>query len=289
MAVDLRMMGTWPLPQRISTVASALLLVLYLLRPDGLFFLGSVLFGLVGLGPTALTSLRLSRQELALTFREQSEEVRVAIDEKADEAEGATVEPPVPADRDGDQRPKVSGKDAEVLRRVADALDAAMPSTPAEFASAFAQAVAAVVSQPSLLRGRTDELGGDVTITEPVAGAFSASEQLIIHIDEPGVSFSRPPWAIVSQSDLKLSAGSVGATNVSALLSDDRRQASWRLWSASTTPAVITIRALFFEVSDEAAYGPLNIIVRIGDTTRRLTTGIVAPTPPNSSGNITGH
>lgn len=267
------------MPQRISTVAAAFLLVLYLLRPDGLLFVGFILFGLIGLGPTALSSLRLSRKELALTFRKQSEQVRDAIDEKANQAEGSTVQSPTPTDGEDRLRPRVSSKDVEVLRRVADALEAASPSTPAEFATAVAQAVAAVVSQPTLVRGKTDQLGGDLTITEPEAGALAAGETLTIQIDEPGVSFSRPPWAIVSQSDLKLGAGSIGATNVSAVMTEDGRRASWRVWSPSTTPAVITIRALFLNVGDGATLGPLHVLVRMGDTARRLTTGIIATDP----------
>ena len=268
-------MGVWPLPQRVSTFIGAILLGLYFLRADVLFFVGFVLFGLVGLGPTALKSVRLSRRELALTFRAQSKQVVAALDQKAEEVSGSIDERRVSPGANTPTPPRVTGKDADVLRRVADALDAAPPITPAEFVNALAQAVAAVVSNPTLRLGESDQIGGDITITEPQAGFFADGDTVIVSLEAPSVTFSRPPWATVNSSDLKLRAGAAAASSSAAKLADDRREASWIVFSRSISPAVITISGLSFNVSHNATIGPLHVAVRVGNFGRRLVTGII--------------
>jgi hypothetical protein len=170
-------------------------------------------------------------------------------------------------------QPTVTGKDADVLRRVADALEAAPPASPAEFVHALAQAVAAVVSNPRLMLGRSDQLGGDITITELQPGQLANGSRFTISVDSPGVAFSRPPWATVNRSDLKLRAGPASATSVAAQLADDRQLAEWTVVSPSTTLGVVTISALFFDVAPDAPAGPLRLTVRFADSERSLVVG----------------
>jgi hypothetical protein len=109
--------------------------------------------------------------------------------------------------------------------------------------------VISTAAQPVIFIGQNDQATGTITLTESGPGFFSSTGGptnffTICYVDNPDETFTRAPWAVVTNGDLKLLSGSTGVSQVAGTLVvvSGNSCAFWQIFSNSTVASTIEIR-----------------------------------------------